>query len=75
MTAVDDYRTKANEFMAKALRETDPTLRVQYETLGQSYLRLADQAERNSRSDIVYETPATTARLPEEPNPTAKAKG
>jgi hypothetical protein len=57
MTPVDDYRAKANEFMARAQGETNPALRVQYETLAQSYLRLADQAERNSRSDLVYETP------------------
>ena len=74
MTSVDVYRAKASEFMAKAQRETDPTLRVQYETLGQSYLRLADQAERNSRSDIVYETPTSPSRPPEEPGQIGKRK-
>ena len=58
MTTVDEYRAKANEFLAKAQREIDPSLRAQYQQLGQSYLRLAEQAERNLHSDIVYETPS-----------------
>jgi hypothetical protein len=57
MTTVDAYRAKANEFLAKANHETDPLLHAQYQQLGQSYLRLAEQAERNLHSDIVYETP------------------
>lgn len=57
MATVCEYRAKANEFLAKAQRESDPSLRAQYEQLGRSYLRLAEQAERNLKSDIVYETP------------------
>jgi hypothetical protein len=37
-------------------------LRVQYSHLGQSYLRLAEQAERNQNSDVVYETPPLAER-------------
>jgi len=61
MTAVDEYRAKANEFLAKAKLETDPVLRSQYMQLCQSYLRLVEQAELNQRSDIVYETPPREA--------------
>lgn len=61
MTAVDEYHAKANEFLAKAKRVIDPALRGQYQQLGQSYLRLAEQAERNQHSDIVYETPSRPA--------------
>jgi len=39
----------------------NPSLRAQYEQLGRSYLRLAEQAERNHKNDIVYETPARQA--------------
>ena len=58
MTTVYEYRAKANEFLAKAQHETDRSLRAQYEQLGRSYLRLAEQAELNHKTDIVYETPA-----------------
>jgi hypothetical protein len=58
MTTVDEYHAKANEFLAKAAREIDPLLRSEYQQLGQGYLRLAEQAERNLRNDIVYETPS-----------------
>ena len=61
MTTVDEYHAKANEFLAKATHEIDPLLRSEYQQLGQSYLRLAEQAERNLRSDIVYETPSRPA--------------
>jgi hypothetical protein len=61
MTTVDEYHAKANEFLAKAAREIDPLLRSEYQQLGQGYLRLAEQAERNLRSDIVYQTPSRPA--------------
>ena len=57
MTPADEYRVKATQFAAKARRESETALRLEYEALAQSYLRLADQAERNSHVDIVYETP------------------
>jgi hypothetical protein len=60
MTHGDEYRAKANEFMAKAKRAPNPSLQLQYEQFAQSYLRLAEQADRNQRSDIVYETPPST---------------
>ncbi len=61
MTNGDAYRAKANAFMAQAKRATDPALRLQYEQFAQSYLRLAEQADRNQRSDLVYETPPSAA--------------
>jgi hypothetical protein len=57
MTVVHEYRAKAEYFLAKAECELDPLLRAQYQQLGQGYLRLTEQAERNQHSDIVYETP------------------
>ena len=58
-----EYRAKAEELSAVARLATNPAMRVECEKLAQSYLRLADQAERNSQTDITYETPrATEAR-------------
>ncbi len=57
MTAGDSYRIRAAELRAHANNETDPALRAEFETLASIFLRLAEQAERNSRIDIVYETP------------------
>jgi hypothetical protein len=57
MTSGDAYRTKATELRAIAQREP-VTLQAQFEALAQSYLRLAEQAERNARLDVSYETPS-----------------
>lgn len=51
------YRAKASELTARALVERDPAHRAELDALALSYLRLAEQAERNSQNDIVYETP------------------
>ena len=37
--------------------ETDYVSRAEFENLARAYLRLAEQAERNSQADIVYEIP------------------
>ena len=63
MTPGQYYRAKAAEFAGKVRHEIDPTIRMQYDMLAQSYLRLADQAERNSQTDVVYETPAPQVPL------------
>ena len=39
----------------KAQRETNASVRTEFERLARSYLRLAEQAERNSLTDVVYE--------------------
>lgn len=53
----DDYRVKASDLRAQALHEADPHIQADLEGLAAAYLRLAEQAERNSKTDIVYETP------------------
>ena len=45
------------EFRAKAEREANPALRAHLESMALSYLRLAEQADRMSRTDLVYATP------------------
>jgi hypothetical protein len=57
MAAGDQYRARAAELSAKAQWETNPGFKVEYENLALAYLRLADQADRNARTDIVYEPP------------------
>jgi hypothetical protein len=59
MAAGDEYRGKAVEFRAKAQVENDLKKKVEFENLARAYMRLAEQAERNSHLDITYETPAT----------------
>jgi len=62
MATGDHYRVRAAELNASARRERNPNIRREYENLALAYLRLADQAERNSQTDIVYETPQSTRR-------------
>jgi hypothetical protein len=57
MTSADDYRAKATAFMARSRLEPDAFRRSDFERLAFSYLRLAEEADRNSKTDIVYETP------------------
>ena len=57
MATGDQYRVRAAELNALAKRERNPTIRKECEGLALAYLRLADQAERNSETDVVYETP------------------
>ena len=56
MPSGDEYRVKAADMHAKAKNETNQEVRVHYETLALSYLRLADQADRRG----VYEHPDQT---------------
>ena len=58
MASADQYRVKAGDMTALARAETDPFQKAEYERLSQAYLRLAEQAERNSQMDLVYEPPA-----------------
>ena len=37
--------------------ESDAARKVEFENMARAYLRLAEQAKRNSLTDIVYETP------------------
>jgi len=57
MAAGDEYRIKAAELHAQAQCHTTSKLRVQLENLAKAYLRLAEQADRNDRSDLIYEPP------------------
>ncbi len=57
MSSGDGYLFRAAELLAKAECESDPEKRVELESLGWAFLRLAEQARRNSANDVVYEPP------------------
>jgi hypothetical protein len=44
-------------FEVLAETESDSQIRAEFENLAASYLRLAEQAERNSHFDVTYEPP------------------
>ena len=52
MTVAETYRAKAAEFLGKAEAETEPIVRTEYERLVKWYLRLAEQADRNAKTDV-----------------------
>jgi hypothetical protein len=58
MPSADEYRIKAAELNALAKDEADQLARANYINLALAYLRLAEQAEKNAATDIVYETPS-----------------
>lgn len=58
MVVGDNYRAKALELLARAETETNPTIRGEFENLAAAYLRLAEQAERNSVLVIDFELPS-----------------
>jgi hypothetical protein len=57
MSKADTYRAKAAEFLSLALTEKHPTRVVELQNLARQYMRLAEQASRNSGIDVAYELP------------------
>jgi hypothetical protein len=51
------YCAKALELLARAETECDPQMRAELENLAAAFVRLAEQAERNSQFDLTYEPP------------------
>lgn len=54
MTPADMYRVKAGDMASLARAETDPFQKAEYERLSLAYLRLAEQADRNSQNAVVW---------------------
>ena len=50
------YRANAAECLILASSMTDPDSRASLFAMAQRWLRLAEQAEKNLRTDLVYET-------------------
>ena len=61
MTSADEYRIQAAALAAQARDEKHATVRKELLQLSKLYLRLAEQADRNSRLDVTYEPPFPTA--------------
>lgn len=55
MTPATHYRTLAAQLRTRAKTEDSPQLRAEWHHLAQCYIRLAEQADRNSRTDVSYE--------------------
>jgi len=53
----DEYRAKAAHLRALARLESKRALGREYDRLARAYVRLAEQADRNSHTDVVYEPP------------------
>lgn len=66
MAVGDHYRAKALELLAHAETERDLLARAELENLAAAYLRLAEQAERNSGLTIEFDP------IPETDNPKRK---
>jgi hypothetical protein len=56
------YRSYAAECLRCAMRVTDPASRSSLRRMALAWADLADQAERNARNDVVYESPARERR-------------
>lgn len=62
----DEYRLKAAEIDARARQETNPIVRTELDKLALAYLLLAEQADSNARTDLVYETPPERPAAPQQ---------
>ena len=51
------YRVRAAEFAARARNEKEPHLQVDYAKIARGYIFLAQLADKNSQTDLAYETP------------------
>jgi hypothetical protein len=58
MAVGDNYRGKALELLARAEIETDLVAQTELRNLAAAYLRLAEQAEKNSGLIIDFNLPA-----------------
>ena len=58
MSAVESYTAKAIWHLEHAQTVDDPAKHKEALRLALSYLRLAEMAQKNAASDLVYETPA-----------------
>jgi hypothetical protein len=55
--SAEEYRRRASDFFKDAETATTAGARTWLLELARSWLRLAEQAEKNQASDLVYETP------------------
>jgi hypothetical protein len=67
----DRYRQNAIDCLRLASETNDPGGKAVLLDMAQSWVRLADQAQKNLRTDLVYETPprASADDPPAKPSP------
>jgi len=63
MTRAEQYRRLADEVRQRAAREKSPILKAEWENLSQTYVRLAEQSERNGREGATFD-PLGESRKP-----------
>lgn len=68
----EEYRRNAADCLRMAERTADLAARATLLDMAQSWRVLAEQAERNSTNDIVYETPARPPVVPSRQQPVAQ---
>jgi hypothetical protein len=61
------YRERAAECFRLARRVRDPRQRALLLEMARAWLRLHDQAEKNARTDVTYETPPPQQSVPQQP--------
>ena len=64
MSRSNDYRRNAANCLTVAEGITDPAARALLIAMARSWLVLADQADRNDKCDLVYETPPPQPEQP-----------
>lgn len=69
MNKSEEYRQNAANCLTVAEQIADPATRAMLMAMARSWYALADQADRNSRLDVVYETPPPP---PGRPQPVAQ---
>ena len=62
MTPADEYRKLAAQLRGMARKAETSPLAAEWGVLALSYLRLAEQVDRNARQDVNYETPTRDSR-------------
>ena len=58
MSSADQYRIRAAQLAAQARDEAHAAIRAELMNMSRAYIRLAQQAEDNTRLDVWYETPS-----------------
>ena len=63
----EEYRRNAASCLQLVEKTSDPAEKRFLLDMAQAWNNLADQSERNSRADLVYETPDRRPPVPEQP--------
>lgn len=58
----EEYRKNAAECALLAEQTKDPTTKLTYVGLARAWLGLADLADKNDHTDLVYETPEKSSQ-------------